>query len=272
MALKKAHGGIYYKNDFRGRTMSDAKNIWIQKFRPRHSEVDRHGRVKLRAVFDYLQEAAAIHAENLGCGMRFLLETNKMWVLSRLRVRLTRPLALGEELTVETYPLGFNKLFAIREFRIAGASGETLLSGTSLWLLLAADTLRPLRPESNLDAPLPDNSGLPEFFPEPDKLVPPESVGSGSATLVSEVTDARIDLNDHLNNAEYAAMVQDVLAAKLGFSPAVREIQINFLAASKLGEKIAVAAEAAADGGFFAAGFATGGQPKFHAAGTLFRN
>ena len=30
---------------------------------PRHSEVDINGQVKLRAVFDYLQEAAAQHAE-----------------------------------------------------------------------------------------------------------------------------------------------------------------------------------------------------------------
>ncbi|MGE4301750.1 MAG: acyl-[acyl-carrier-protein] thioesterase [Victivallaceae bacterium] len=250
--------------------MSEVKNVWRQWFSPRHSEVDRNGRVKLRAVFDYLQEAAALHAENLGCGMRFLLDNNKMWVLSRLHFSLARPLLLSEELTVETYPLGFSKLFAIREFRIVDAAGGEVLRGTSLWLLLAADTMRPLRPEANLSAPLPDNSGLPEFFPEPGKLTPPEEVNPGSPSAGFEVTDARIDLNDHLNNAEYAAMVHDALAANLGESPLVREIQVNFLAASKLGERIAVSAAAVPDGRFFAAGFSPDGQAKFHASGTLF--
>ncbi len=252
--------------------MSEVKNVWRQRFSPRHSEVDRHGRVKLRSVFDYLQEAAALHAENLGCGMRFLLENNKMWVLSRLHVRLERPLLLSEELTVETYPLGFNKLFAVREFYISDSAGAEVLRGTSLWLLLAADTLRPLRPEASLAVPLPYNSGLAEFFPEPGKLVPPDEVGPAAPAAEFEVTDARIDLNDHLNNAEYAAMVHDALAVRLGGSPSVREIQVNFIAASRLGEKITVSAAVLPDGGFFAAGFAPDGQAKFHAAGTLFQN
>ena len=47
-------------------------NTHILPVIPRHSEVDLNGKVKLRAVFDYIQEAAAQHAEILGCGMRFL--------------------------------------------------------------------------------------------------------------------------------------------------------------------------------------------------------
>ncbi len=243
------------------------QNVWTEIFVPRHSEVDRSGRVKLRPVFDYLQEAAANHATELGCGIDFLSTAGRMWVLSRIEIGFARPLRLGDRLTLKTYPTGFSRLFANRQFDMTDGSNIRVLSGSSCWLLLDAATFRPLRPDRNLADALPDNSALPVFFPEPGKLTAPDNLKPVSSC---RVTDSQIDVNGHMNNSEYAGMVHDVLAVLLGRTPAVRTLQINFNQASLLNETIELSGFRRDDGAFFIEGRDSAGNCKFQAAGSLF--
>lgn len=246
--------------------MEEVKAVWHENFRPRHSEVDADGYVKLKALLDYLQEAAANHADNLGCGMRFLLGNKKMWVLSRIKLRFAEKLKLGVEYTVKTYPMNFKKLFAAREFVIYDSRSIPLVCGSSFWLLLAADTLRPLKPAENLPD-FPDNSALVEFYRKIDKINLNPAVTPENCVFSTTVRDSQIDLNRHLNNAEYASMIHDAMAGIIKHTPHFAELQINFLAASKSGERLSIAA-LLDQRHFEVAGFGNG-QTKFHAAGIL---
>lgn len=237
-------------------------------FVPRHSEVDVRGRVKLRSLFDYLQEAAAIHASQLGCGMRFLAENGMMWVLSRLKFRLARPLELGEKLLLSTYPSGFDRINAFRQFNVLDSSGAEVLAASSQWLLLSSATLRPLRPRDNLRTALPDNSDLPVYFLDLPKLPVSEELIARGAVCSARVEDSQIDLNAHLNNAEYAAMIHNVLATLLGHTPEVAELQVNFVRASRLGEELELYGEIARNT-FTVAGFVES-ECHFSAEGKLF--
>lgn len=246
--------------------MEEIKAVWYENFHPRHSEVDAYGYVKLKAVLDYLQEAAANHADNLGCGMRFLLANKKMWVLSRLKLKFEEKLKLGGQYTVKTYPMNFKKLFASREFVISDSRNIPLVYGSSFWLLLAADTMRPLRPAENLPD-FPDNSDQPEFYSEIDKISQAPEIIQENPIFTTTIRDSQIDLNRHLNNAEYASMIHDAVAEIIKRTPHFAEVQINFLAATKPGETLSVAAHLE-QLHFEAAGFGSG-QTKFHAAGTI---
>ncbi len=46
--------------------------VWEETFTIRHTEVTREGAVRIDTIFDYMQEAAANHAANLGCGLAAL--------------------------------------------------------------------------------------------------------------------------------------------------------------------------------------------------------
>lgn len=246
--------------------MDEIKAVWYESFYPRHSEVDGNGFVKIKSILDYLQEAAANHADNLGCGMRYLLANNKMWVLSRIKLHFSDKLKLGDKFTVKTYPMNFKKLFAAREFAILDSQNKLIAAGSSFWLLIAADTMRPLRPAENLP-PFPDNSNQPEFYREIDKINADDDLRDKHTVFCSCIHDSQIDLNHHLNNAEYAAMIHDALAEIIHHTPYFSELQINFIAATKSGEKLAVAAKIDQQN-FEAAGF-SGEQIKFQARGTL---
>ena len=233
---------------------------------PRHSEVDINGKVKLRAVFDYLQEAAAQHAELLGCGMRFLAKEKKIWVLSRMRVSFERPLLLGEKLSLLTYPRGFDKLFALRPLCIKAETGEPIVKALSAWLLLDIEKGRILRPAENLSCEMPDNSDLPGFFETPDKPNIPEEMLK--EVFTSTTRDAQIDLNRHMNNSEYALYTHSAVAEILGRTPLFKDLTVNFAKATKSGETLHWFAATDNDN-FFVAAKDDAGSERFQASGVL---
>lgn len=195
-------------------------NTYTEPFRIRYSEGDRHGRLKLRTFFDYAQEVAGNHATALGCGLEALLARRQAWVLSRIRVRFRQYPSIGETVTMKTWPSGFDHLFARREFELLSAGGDILAEATSFWLFLDTSQMRIMNAAKEVGALLPDNSALPVHFPEVGKL-PTPTAGEQAEFPIRET---QIDLNGHLNNAEYAALVQDVL----GESCYPAELQVNY--------------------------------------------
>ncbi len=210
----------------------------IQSFRLRHSEVDRTGTIKLRTIFDHAQEAAANHAADLGVGMAYLAERRQGWMLSRIRFSFLRPLPkLGSTIAVETYPVGFHRrLFALREFIFRDGDGREWAVGSSWWILVELERLRPLELPAALAVDLPDNSARRRFFPELEKFAPP----AGEIRWRHIVPESGIDVNGHWNNAEYAALVHDFLARSRKTAGELKEIQLNFLQGALAGEELAL--------------------------------
>lgn len=202
----------------------NALPVWNEDFTVRHTEVSREGNLRIDTFFDYMQEAAANHAANLGCGLADLEKHGMMWVLSRLRLRIFRTPGIGERITVTTWPSGVDKLFATREF-ILTIGDEQIAAGSSFWLLLDRARMRPLRVLESLPIPLPDNSGRERVFTDLPKLPRREC----SDPLPLTVTESQIDVNRHMNNARYIARLFDWLSVHLGAAPVVSEIQANFL-------------------------------------------
>lgn len=196
-------------------------------------EADRNGNYKLAAWFDLIQEAAANHAEKLGVGFGALHALGKLWVLSRLRLEIRQTPRLGEPLCVETWPNGVERLFARRQFRVLDPAGTELAVASSAWLLLSAATLRPLK-MSELPIPLPENRELPNYFSLGQKI-PGENL-PGDFPL--EVRFSQEDVNGHLNNAEYAGLVQDYAGKMLGEVPLFRTVEIHYLNAVRVPERL----------------------------------
>ena len=202
----------------------NALPVWNEDFTVRHTEVSREGKLRIDTFFDYMQEAAANHATNLGCGLADLEKHGMMWVLSRLRLRILRTPGIGERITVTTWPSGVDKLFATREF-ILTIGDEQIAAGSSFWLLLDRARMRPLRVLESLPIPLPDNSGRERVFSDLPKLPRREC----SAPLPLPVTESQVDVHRHMNTARYIARLFDWLSVRLGAAPVISEIQANFL-------------------------------------------
>ena len=215
-------------------------NVYRDNVKIRHHQCGADCKLKLRGIFDFFQDAAAEHADILGCGLQALLDHNTLWVLSRQKVVIDRIPAVGEKLTVETYPRGTDKLLALREYRIYDGQNICIIHGTAAWLVLDAETMRPLRLSGKILDIIPDNDNLPITFEKLGKLTgnTPEK-----ELFKYPVLSGGIDMNRHLNNATYPELVQNALNS-FGITPSdINCIELNYLYACQTGEEITVTAE-----------------------------
>ena len=225
----------------------------------RHHECGPNGNMKLQLLMDCLQDIAAEHAEMLGCGMEDLMTSRRIWVLSRLRIRILRFPRLKDELELLTYPSGHDRLSAFRQYCIS-CGGEALVQGSSAWVMLDGDTYRPIAMEKVFEKPLPGKEEKPRYFEKFDKF--PAFEGKELCSFLVGAGD--IDLNKHLNNAVYARYIENTLESlEKGSSQRLRELQINFQHAGQLGDEIPCSG--VLDGG----SFCIRGDSFFAAGGTL---
>ncbi len=211
-----------------------------------YSQFDREGNFKLHAWSNFLQEAAANHAAALGVGMNDLAKNDLLWVLAQIKVRLHRAPAPGEKIEVATYPSGTRKLFANREFKIQDEGGNLLLTGSSRWVLLAKESMRPQSVLTVADK-LPDNSDQPVYFDFAEKLPVPENYDFFYDIPIRHSME---DVNGHLNNAEYLAAAQDALCSH-GVIATYSGFEIAYHRAMRAPETLTVGIKKFSDGALF---------------------
>ena len=209
----------------------DNDNIFRRDFIIRYSEVNKFGVLKLQSIFDYLQQIAAEHANSLGFGMHALYDNNMIWVISKMSLKIYGSFHPEQKITICTYPSKVERIFFRREFEISDSvSGEVLVHASSFWLLLDSIKLRPLRRDILQNVRL-DNPELPVFINEFPS--PAESYGEMQELFSTRVKFSQMDINQHLNNAQYATLVEDALYEKLQDKFSVNEINVSFLQAQK---------------------------------------
>jgi medium-chain acyl-[acyl-carrier-protein] hydrolase len=178
-------------------------NVWRENFRVRASEMGPDARLRLPALFDLFQEAAGNNAAALGWGSDVLLARGQTWILSRLTLSLLALPAWREDITVETWPAGVHRLWALREFRVARADGTELARATSGWILLDVAKKRPLRQSPDVaEAAKTSPPRLIEDSFEP-LAVPEDGAAMRSGAVPGTpfpVTRYDLDLNAHANN------------------------------------------------------------------------
>ncbi|MGN0866843.1 MAG: acyl-[acyl-carrier-protein] thioesterase [Oligosphaeraceae bacterium] len=246
----------------------------IQEYKLRYSECDRFGRIKLKTFFDYAQEIAGVHASALGVGLETLLPLRRSWFLSRMKLEILHYPEVGSDIRVTTWPAGFDRLLARREFRFeervpsSPGSGDAVsfrmvARATSNWLLMDTAAMRIL-PAERLCGPLLEGFPMDDVaFPTLGKL---PALPENEDSLRLKVRPTQIDVNGHLNNAEYAAILQDALG--IGVYPAT--FQLNYQKAVPPEATLSVSCQR--DGGGAEGFLCTGrvdGAVSFEAAGTL---
>lgn len=202
------------------------------------SDVDAFGELALPALAAYLQEVAGHHATALGCGLEALRPRGLTWVLVRQRLEAPRPIPLGEELEVETWPSGVHPLTVTREFTVRGRHGAELGRASTAWLVLDLATRRPVKPGTVLDPALrPHLEAVAEI---PSRLPPP---GPAAAARRFEVRYADIDLNRHVTNTSYLAWTLESVSEATWLADRACAVEVHYLAEGRLGDVAVVRTE-----------------------------
>ena len=201
------------------------------------------GLVKTNALMQYLQEAAAGHAEQLGLGFADLDRRGCLWVLVNLRMEVTQTPRWGDHVIVKTWPSGCTRLIASREFIGRSPEGREFFRAASDWMILDKHSGRP-RNLDRLDLNLP-RTGPKALDTAPARLQPVEGC-AGVCTL--RVPFSALDFNGHVNNTEYVRWALDAVHQKLGNLPEIRTLQLTYMAEVFEGDDIELLVSSGRDG------------------------
>ena len=224
-----------------------------EKFRIRTYECGIDGKIKIFSLMQYLQEIAALHAKQLGLGFDKLSEMNGCWVLSNIRIEISRLPKRDDEVTLRTWPSGYSRTIATREFVGKDQNDSELFRAGSEWMVLNKKTNR-LKNLFRLDLNLP-KTGIKAL---PDGLNRLEPNGDYREADVVRVPRSAIDLNGHVNNTEYVRWGIDALSRAFKLEDNIRCVQATYLSEVFEGDKLDLLATSKTGGHFSVLGRKSG--------------
>src|SRR4030043_222449 len=216
-----------------------------EKFRIRTYECGVDRRIKIFSLMQYLQEIAALHAEQLGLGFDRLCEMNGYWVLSNIRIEISQLPGREDEITLRTWPSGYSRTIATREFVGKDQNGAELFRAGSEWMVLNKETNR-LKNLFKLDLNLP-KTGIKAL---PDELNRLEPNGDYREMDKMCVPRSAIDLNGHVNKTEYGRWGIDALRREFKLNENIRCVQATYLSEVFEGEELDLLATSKTRGQF----------------------
>lgn len=206
--------------------------MYTGKHRITYYDLDAAGRVKLSALLRMVHIAAEVNANELGIGFTALSQLHMSFVLQRFALAVTRMPAYDEIVTIRTWPDSVARGTFLRKGDMYDENGQKIMEWTSMWILLDLKARKILRP-GELPVTLPD-------FEDNGVTVSPVKIAIPSddqpfSEYTHTIRYADIDTNQHMNNSVYGDLI-----ANAGDLPQWKEVQINYLAETRLGEEIKV--------------------------------
>lgn len=204
-------------------------NPWNEEFRVRFTRCDPDGKLSADALADMLQEAANSHAEHLGFSLQDMRKKGVTWVMLRMRIEIDVWPCIHDAVRVETWPSSLDRLYAHRDFKVFDASGREIARATTAWVLIDAVKRTPVRIAAFLSELYSGLYGASEAPKSMDhthvKLAAPADESPALPVIVRK-TDT--DMNGHVNNAAYVALLSEALPADAAAGMSLREFSVEF--------------------------------------------
>ena len=198
---------------------------------------DSSWRLKVSSFMDYTQEAANRHASLIGFGYDDLIASRTAWVLSRMHIKFLKTPLWRDQVILNTWHKGAERLFYIRDFIMNDAEGNPAVIATSSWLVLNLDTRRLVRDPGLVDE---DTICKEDAIGTPcDKVQIPKDL---QMEKVHEhiVSYSDVDMNGHTNNVMYVVWSMNTVDYELVSNNPVKELKINFNHETRPGEAVSL--------------------------------
>lgn len=209
-------------------------------YRLRSSDADASGRMSLTALVNLMQDAAWRHAAALEASVEVLHAQGLTWVLSRMRIEVDRYPAMGDALTLNTWPSGNERHYTYRDFRFVDEEGEEIGRATTTWVVLNLSTRRPIP----MPAEWNERTQPPEgHTPIPRSEAKWEAPAWQSAAMPQKVSWQHLDINQHVNQTHYLRWSLAPLPAALHREASCREVEVVFRREILIGDQLSLRAE-----------------------------
>jgi medium-chain acyl-[acyl-carrier-protein] hydrolase len=189
------------------------------------SEVDGEFRLRLPAMLRRFQDAAALHSERVGLGIRHLREAGRCWVLNRLMIERVGDADYDELLAVSTWSRGRTGLRMRRDFELT--VGDRLVArGSSLWFLMDIARRRPVALSDDVQQAY--GEGTRDATARPLAAWQPPPVPAEAPAVVFAPRDGDHDAGQHVNNCVYAEWLLDACRRRHVDAHRVADLHLAF--------------------------------------------
>lgn len=204
------------------------------------SDVGPDYEAKLTSILDYFQDVCIAQAEDAGVGAKALTDRGIGWVLSSWQVVVNRYPMLHEEIIAGTAPYEFKGFIGSRNFVLKTPEGEILAYANSIWSFIDIEKKMLTRiPQDVVDAYEKDEKLDMEYAPRKIKLPQLMSKSEPFCAMYHN-----LDSNDHVNNAQYISMAEDLVPE----GRRARQMRAEYRASARLGSIIVPFVSTSEDG------------------------
>ncbi|MGP1256848.1 MAG: acyl-[acyl-carrier-protein] thioesterase [Kiloniellales bacterium] len=181
-------------------------------FRIRVYEAGPGGLASPETLANYLQESAASHADLLGVGAESIAAEGLAWILTRLKLSLSRLPLLGETVSIETWPAKLDKRLALRAWRLTDSQSAPVATAIAHWGVF--DIVR--RRLSSFPTWLTEKvaTGAPAPLDFTGRSLPSLAAATEKVRLTPR--RAELDVNGHVNNARLLGWLLEPLPDRPG--------------------------------------------------------
>lgn len=179
--------------------------MYVFDARIRYSEADCENKLTLEGLLNYFQDCSTFQSEDLGLGVKYLLERGQVWALNSWQIDVERYPEIGERVKVGTLPYDFKGFIGFRNFWMEDEAGKRIAAANSVWTLLDLKSGRPMRPSQEMrDGYRVEPKLEMEYLPR--KIAIPEGGEAGTELVI---TRHHLDTNHHVNNGQYVKIALD---------------------------------------------------------------
>ena len=206
---------------------------WSTDFIVRYHDTDANEMVGPSHIFKYIQEAAMCQMKAQRPSYSELLNQNKAFVLSGIRVEIYEQLSFGESITVSTWGCEARGFTFPRSYSIMRGD-ELICEANSIWALVDTRDKKLVRAtdvELNYYTDEPNTLASPVRFRIPTEL---------ALSLVGEyiVRYSDTDINGHMNNTNYPDMLLNAMPNPQ--NKIIKSIAISYQNEARVGDYLKI--------------------------------
>lgn len=184
------------------------------------------GRLFVKTLCDLFNDVAEVQTEIYGVDVATLNAEGMTWMLHRLHIQLFKMPHQNEEVYIETWPSGVDRLFALRDYRMIREDGEELVRATSEWMYIDLNRRRPVRLSEKV-IQMSTEHQIPKLKLD-SILNEKEFGGEMKRSLDFAATFDNIDFNGHVTQASYMRWITNSLPFEFLKKHILTEVEVVY--------------------------------------------
>ena len=207
--------------------------IFETKSRVDMSKSDSNAFITNKGMLELLENAACMHSDTAGLGIKDIPFTHLSWVQLNWKVKIFRRLSYGEEVTIRTWARSATKVSTLRDFEVIDSENKTVCIATTKWTLISMNTLSITKITDDI---------ISRYEPEEEKVLPDFSFKrlneptSFSNKYIYTTQRRDIDVNKHMHNLNYLDLAYEALPENVYANNSFNNIEIMYKSSIRFGD------------------------------------